>query len=129
MKAVKESKGAKILRWNIGLLVNMIILLCLYQCFQVSYDFAYQIFGANSKSRDASMQTTIVVEKNDSLLEVANKLELLRMIDNKYAFYIRGKFSGYDNKIKPGKYTVNQAMNNEEILSKLAREEKENEDE
>ena len=94
MKAVKESKGAKILRWNIGLLVNMIILLCLYQCFQVSYDFAYQIFGANSKSQDASLSTTIVVEKNDSLLEVANKLELLRMIDNKYAFYIRGKFSG-----------------------------------
>ena len=70
-----------------------------------------------------------MVEKNDSLLEVANKLELLRMIDNKYAFYIRGKFSGYVNKIKPGKYTVNQAMNNEEILSKLAKEEKENEDE
>jgi len=47
-------------------------------------------------------------------MEVARKLELYRVITNKYSFYLKTKLQS--EVIMPGKYEVNSSMTYDDIL-------------
>ena len=51
-------------------------------------------------------------------MSIASKLEMNRVIDNKYSFYLRAKL--FQSNIKTGKYVVNASMTYGEILDVIS---------
>jgi UPF0755 protein len=55
------------------------------------------------------------INKGESKMDIAKKLELNQAIKNKYSFYLKTKLQEYV--IMPGTYIINSSMTYDEILS------------
>ena len=102
---------------NFFIRLILYVILCLYQCFQVSYDFAYQIYGDVAVSSKATVDKDIKIEAGDSSMAIANKLSDEGMIVNKYSFLIRLKLS--QQAVQPNIYKVSNNMTYSEIIDTI----------
>lgn len=96
--------------------VTLIILVVVFTIYgsKMAYNFTYQLYGPVTVNPEPGRQTYIEISKGESTMDVASKLELYRVIANKYSFYIKAKLQG--EVIMPGKYEVNSSMTYDEIL-------------
>lgn len=96
--------------------VTLIILVVVFTIYgsKMAYNFTYQLYGPVTVDPEPGRQTYIEISKGESTMDVASKLELYRVIANKYSFYIKAKLQG--EVIMPGKYEVNSSMTYDEIL-------------
>lgn len=81
------------------------------------YDTSYQIFGNQGVTQGEGIDVYIKVDKGESTMNVARKLEQNKVIDNPYSFYIHAKLKEYP--IMPGTFTLNTSMDYEEIFAVL----------
>ncbi|WP_167958418.1 endolytic transglycosylase MltG [Anaerosporobacter faecicola] len=104
----------------LNILFYVIVVMLITKYSGVAYDFAYEVFGevALADADDDVKEVTITINKGESTMSVASKLELNRVINNKYAFYLRAKL--FQSNIKTGRYKVNAAMSYEEILTVIS---------
>lgn len=110
--ALKITHG--VIHMMLNLLFYCVVVLIMIKACTMAYNFSYQLFGNVTVSEAPGIERQIVVEKNESTMSVASKLELYKLIENKYSFYVRAKLTG--EVIKPGTYVVNSAMNYDEIF-------------
>lgn len=110
--ALQITKGVMHVVLNIifYLLVVMIVIkVCTF-----TYDFSYQLFGDVSVTQTAEIDREFVINKGESTMSVASKLEKNHLIVDRYSFYVRTKIT--DQNILPGIYKLNSSMNYDDIL-------------
>ncbi len=129
--AKRSVKTKVVLRITNGLL--HILLNAVFYCIVVfvilkacgaAYDFSYQLFGDVRVDRTNPIERQLVIQKDESTMSVASKLELYKIIENKYSFYVRAKLT--DENILPGTYVVRSDMNYDMILEEITTENKQN---
>jgi cell division protein YceG involved in septum cleavage len=109
----------KILRFLVGLLINVVILLCLVKAFSYSFDFAYQVFATTSVDVANSRSVTVEIIPDETLLDVASALEDKGLVENKYAFILKMRIGGYASQIKSGTYQMAPSNTNTEIINMI----------
>lgn len=104
----------------LNILFYVIVVMLITKYSGVAYDFAYQVFGevAAAEAGETVKDVTITIKKGESTMSIASKLEMNRVIDNKYSFYLRAKL--FQSNIKTGKYIVNASMTYGEILDVIS---------
>ena len=104
----------------LNILFYVIVVMLIAKYSGVAYDFAYEVFGevAAAEAGETVKDVTITINKGESTMSIASKLEMNRVIDNKYSFYLRAKL--FQSNIKTGKYVVNASMTYGEILDVIS---------
>ncbi|WP_455715784.1 endolytic transglycosylase MltG [Anaerosporobacter sp.] len=104
----------------LNVLFYVIVVMLIAKYSGVAFDFAYQVFGevAAAEAGETVKDVTITIQKGESTMSVARKLEMNRVIDNKYSFYLRAKL--FESNIKTGKYIVNASMTYGEIIDQIS---------
>lgn len=116
--AIALSAVSFVLNTALTVVFYVIVVIAIAKASRAMYDFGYQIYGNVSVDAAPGRTINIVIEEGETTMNVAGKLELNKVIENKYSFFIRTKLSGKD--IYPGTYQVNTSMNYEQILDIIA---------
>ncbi len=103
-----------ILRLLLNILFYIVVIILITMASKLTYNFCYQIFGQVTASAEPGRDVEIRINKGESSLNIAGKLELNKMIVNKYSFYVKAKLKRHT--IMPGTYTLNTSMTYDEIF-------------
>ena len=112
------SAATFMLNLALTVLFYIIVVIAISKASSAVYTYAYQIYGNVSVEAAPGRTVNVVIEDGETTMNVASKLELNKVIENKYTFYIRTKLSG--KTIYPGTYQVNTSMNYKQILDVIA---------
>lgn len=108
----------KITSFIIRLLMNiMFYVLVAFLIVNVSkqaFQFTYQLYGPVALEKEPGRDLIIQIKKGESTMDIASKLEVNRVIVNKYSFYVKTKIE--DDTIMPGTYEINSSMTYNDIL-------------
>ena len=108
----------RILRFAIGLLVNVFILFILVKVFAFGFSFAYDVFASNScKHKSDTKVVTLSVLPDSSIKDVCETLDDAGVVKNAYALMVRIRIGSYAAKIKPGTYEIAPSYTNDEIIT------------
>lgn len=108
----------RILRFAIGLLVNVFILFILVKVFAFGFSFAYDVFVSNScKDKSDTKVVTVTVLPDSSIKDVCETLDDAGVVKNAYALMVRIRIGSYAAKIKPGTYEIAPSYTNDEIIT------------
>jgi UPF0755 protein len=106
-----------VLHLFLNILFYVIIIFAITKLSTQAYDFTYQIFGNKTLEQAPGRDITIQIKTGESTMNIASKLELNRVIANKYSFYFKAKLM--KQTLMPGTYKVNSSMTYEEILTTI----------
>ena len=98
----------------LNIIFYMVIVYMVIKASHYAYDFAYQVFGSVSVTKDSGYFTELTINKGESTMEVAKLLEAKKVIPNKYSFYLRAKLTKLN--ILPGTYKVSSDMDYDQIF-------------
>ncbi len=104
-----------ILRLLLNILFYTIVVILIVRVSKITYDFSYEIFGQVTASEEPGRDIEIQISKGESTMNVASKLELNKIIVNKYSFYVKAKLLKHT--IMPGTYALNTSMTYDEIFA------------
>ncbi len=127
----RKSKAGRIILGMSGGLLQLLANIAFYvlvvifviRAADIAYDFAYQVFGDVTVAEAPGKDIKVTILKGESTMNVASKLELNKLIVNKYSFYFKvklmelGRDDGDNFSIMPGEFMLNNSMNYDEILS------------
>ena len=103
-----------------------LLVLFAFTVINFGYRFGYTVFCADAAEEAPGRDVEIVVEKGETIDELAEKLYADKVIPNTYAFRIQARL--YDIGFYPGTYKVNTSMSTKEILKAIDLTEEEYED-
>ncbi len=101
----------------INIFFYIFVIFIIYRASIFVYDFCYQVFGDTVVDEAPGVNVEIVIPDGTSTMELASKLEMNRLIKNRYSFYIKVKLLGY--KILAGTYHLNTSMTYDEIIDTI----------
>ena len=104
-----------IVKMLLNIIFYVVVIVLIMEISKKTYDFCYQIFGQETASEEPGHDIEIQIKKGESTMNVASKLELNRIIVNKYSFYMKAKLKKHT--IMPGTYIVNTSMTYDEIFT------------
>lgn len=105
-----------LLQLFVNIIIYTIVILAIVKASSAAYSFTYRIFGS-VRMDTIGMNVTIQVNEGESEMNIAGKLELSKLIPDKYSFYLKAKLIKAE--ILPGTYLLNTAMDYDEILAVL----------
>ena len=108
----------------VNIIVYTILILLIVRAGGQAYTFTYRLFGS-VRMDTIGMNVTIQVDENESEMNVASKLELNKVIPDKYSFYFKLKLAKAE--LQPGEFVVNTSMDYDEIIAVLTTEQTEEE--
>ncbi len=117
-KIVLKMTGS-ILQLMVNVIVYTLLILLIVRAGGQAYTFAYRIFGSVSMDT-IGMNVTIQIDEDEPDMNVASKLQLNKVIPDKYSFYVKMKLAKAE--LQPGEFVVNTAMDYDEILAVLTTE-------
>lgn len=95
-----------------------IVALLLFKAAQYAYSFAYEVFGEKTVAEAPGREVEVRILKGESTMSVAEKLERNKLVNDKYAFYLKAKLLGTN--IMPGTFVLSDSMTYQEILDKIS---------
>ena len=98
----------------LNIIFYMVIVYLVIKASHYAYDFAYQVFGSVSATKNSGYTAEVTIGKGESTMEVANMLDAKKIIVNKYSFYLRAKLTKQN--ILPGTYKVSSDMDYDQIF-------------
>ena len=101
----------------LNIIFYMVIVYMVIKASHYAYDFAYQVFGSVSVTKNADYTTEITINKGESTMKVAEVLDAKKIIANKYSFYLRAKLTKLN--ILPGTYKVSSDMDYDQIFKTI----------
>lgn len=104
-----------VLHLFLNILFYVFVIFAITRLSAEAYDFSYQIFGSKTLDQAPGRDVTIQIKKGESTRNISSKLELNRVIENQYSFFVKTKLMNYN--LLPGTYVVNSSMTYKEILS------------
>ncbi|ROR30626.1 UPF0755 protein [Mobilisporobacter senegalensis] len=99
----------------LNILFYVVVIYAITRLSTIAYDFTYQIFGNESLEQAPGRDIYIQIKSGESTMNVSSKLEINRVIKNKYSFFVKAKLKNQD--LMPGTYLVNSSMSYEQIIS------------
>lgn len=101
----------------INIIFYMAAAFLIYKASTFAYDFCYQVFGDGTVDEGEGRNAMITINPGASTMELASTLEMNKIINNRYSFYIRVKLM--NSNIMAGTYIVNSAMTYDDILETI----------
>jgi UPF0755 protein len=101
------------------------VLLLIFWIGKSSYHFSYSVFNEQAMSPGDGQEITVVIEEGSSVYRIGKTLESRGLIENAMVFYIQERLSNYHGQLKPGTYLLSTAYTPTRIMSVLAGEEEE----
>ncbi len=101
----------------LNVMFYIFIIFLIYRASIFVYDFCYQVFGDTVVEEAPGVNVEINIPEGTSTMELASKLEMNRLVKNRYSFYIKVKLLGY--KILAGTYHLNTSMTYDEIIGTI----------
>ena len=100
----------------LNIIFYLVIIYLVVKTSHYAYNFAYQVFGSVSVTKNSGYTTTteLVINKGESTMDIAKVLDAKKIIANKYSFYLRAKLTKQN--ILPGTYTVSSDMDYDAIF-------------
>ena len=98
----------------LNIIFYMVIVYLVIKASHYAYDFAYQVFGSVSVTKNSGYTAEVTIGKGESAMEVGNMLDARKIIVNKYSFYLRAKLTKQN--ILPGTYKVSSDMDYDRIF-------------
>lgn len=112
---LKLSSGFLQLAANVAFYI--LVAVAITQIAKYSYDFAYRVFGNETMEEGSGTEVKLTILKDETSMNVASKLELNKLINDKYSFYVKAKLS--KSNIMPGTFILNTSMTYSEILDTI----------
>lgn len=103
-----------ILRLLLNAIFFILVIVFVIYASRTAFNFTYQLYGPVTVEAEPGRNIPIRINKGESTMDIAGKLELNRVIVNQYSFYFKAKIQ--DKIIMPGTYRVNSSMTYDEIL-------------
>ena len=124
MSTRQESMNAKLVmriasgvfRFILNVLFYIFVVMVVITLSKSAYRFTYQVFSGDPVDEEPGRVVEIQIDKGESKMSVAGKLEQNKAIDNKISFYLRLKLQD-SLAIQPGTYNVNSSMTYDEIIN------------
>ena len=138
-KGTGRSSGTRVLLRMTGgflsvclnVVIYVVLIYFLIKAVNISYDYAYRIFGDVAVEEAPDRDVKIQILKGESTMNIATKLETNKLVSDKYSFFIKVQLGNlasgskdensskkkYD--IKGGTYVLNTSMNYDEILAMI----------
>lgn len=116
---VRKIAGA-VISISLKLIVAVLVVMLLVNAGQRAYQFGLQVFNPVPVSQQPGKDMIVIIEENDSDMEVAKRLESKGLISDAYVFYIQAKL--YRAELYAGTYTLNTSMTSEEMLEIMTEE-------
>ncbi|MBE5961566.1 MAG: endolytic transglycosylase MltG [Lachnospiraceae bacterium] len=104
-----------ILRWMLNILFYVVVVFVIVKAGTYAYNFSFEVFGSVAVEAEPGRDVEFQILKGESTMDIANKLEVSKLITDKYSFYTKTKLKEYD--IMPGTFILNTSMDYDEILS------------
>jgi UPF0755 protein len=98
---------------NIVFYVLVVILIINFS--KQAYAFTYQLYGPDTYDKAPGRDIILQINKGESSMDIASKLQTNHAIENKYSFYFKTKLQNLT--IMPGTYEINSSMTYSEILA------------
>jgi UPF0755 protein len=103
-----------IFRLLLNLTFIILIVLFVVNGSKKAFNFTYQLYGPVTVDQEPGRDIPIRINKGESSMDIAGKLELNRVIVDQYSFYFKVKLQ--NKVIMPGTYIINSSMTYDEIL-------------
>jgi len=103
-----------ILRGLLNIIFVILAVIVVIYGSRTAYNFTYQLYGPVTVDEEPGRTIPIRINKGESSMDIASKLEQNRVIVDKYSFYFKVKLQ--NKVIMPGTYKVNSSMTYDEIL-------------
>lgn len=103
-----------VLRLLLNIIFYILVIILVIYGSKTAFNFTYQLYGPVSVDDEPGRTIPVQINKGESTMDIASKLELNRVIVNKYSFYFKAKLQ--NKVIMPGTYKVNTSMTYDEIL-------------
>ena len=104
-----------VVRLLLNIIFYIIIVILIINVSKKAFEFTYQIYGPDTVDAPPGRDIIIQIKKGDSNMDIAGKLEINRVIENKYSFFVKTKLQEFV--IMPGTYVVNSSMTYDDILT------------
>lgn len=104
-----------IVRMLMNIFFYILVVVLIINVSKYAYTFTYQLYGPDTVDEAPGREIIFQINKGESKMDIATKLELNRAIKNKYSFYLKTKLQEYV--IMPGTYIINSSMTYNEILA------------
>lgn len=116
--------------WNVvgsilSISIMVLVVIAVLRTGKTAYDLGYRIFTEPAMEETPGQDVTVRVEDGMSSLELGNLLEEKKLVDNGILFMIQLRVLGYDDKLKPGNYTLNTSQTAKEMMQMMADEDTE----
>lgn len=103
-----------ILRLLLNIIFAVTVVIFVIYGSQKAFDFTYQLYGPVTVEQEPGRDIPIQINKGESTMDIASKLELNRVIVDKNSFYFKTKLQ--NKLIMPGTYRLNSSMTYDEVL-------------
>lgn len=110
-----EDKFRIIIGFILRTMINILFVIGIVEGFVYSYHFSYKLFADIPYKPAASETMNITIESGNSAKDVADILDSLDIVENKYLILARMYIGKYNSKIKAGTYKLGPAMTPDEI--------------
>lgn len=105
-----------VLRLLLNIIFYILVVVVIINASKMAYEFTYQLYGPDTVDAPGTGSPIIFqINKGESTMDIASKLEVNRAIENKYTFYLKAKFE--DKVIMPGMYQISTDMTYDEIFA------------
>ncbi len=104
-----------IVRMLMNIFFYIIVVIAIINVSKYAYTFTYQLYGPDTVDEAPGRDIIFQINKGESKMDIAAKLEINHAIKNKYSFFLKTKLQEYV--IMPGTYVINSSMTYDEILS------------
>lgn len=107
----------RVLRFTVGLLINVCILFLLVKTFSAAFGFAYDVFSTGCKDPTDTKVRVVEVLPGSSIKDVCETLDEAGVVKNAYALMVKIRIGSYAAKIRPGTYEIAPSYTNDEIIT------------
>ncbi len=105
--------------------IMVLVVIVVLKTGKVAHDFGYRIFTEPAMEETPGEDKTVKIKKDMSPLELGNLLEEKHLVDSGALFMLQLHVLDYDDKLKPGTYTLNTSQTAKEMMQVLSEEETE----
>ncbi len=103
--------------------IMVLIVIVVLKTGKTAYDMGYRIFTEPAMEETPGQDMTVQIKEGMSSLELGNLLEEKKLVDSGLLFAIQLFVLDYDDKLKPGTYTLNTSQTAKEMMQVMAEEE------
>ncbi len=103
--------------------IMVLIVIVVLRTGKTAYDMGYRIFTEPAMEETPGQDMTVQIKEGMSPLELGNLLEEKKLVDSGLLFMIQLFVLDYDDKLKPGTYTLNTSQTAKEMMQVMAEEE------